>query len=184
MRAGTADGEVLTLDRRIHGTPLRRAVTRTAIVMVILLAIVPPPLVNDFAFWAAMPRARWAWRLRRRVSLPALAACLTATATMTTYVEFRWTDMPHTRMLGFRLTMPHMVIRRWQGAFTGLCRLVRAGWRYFRIPAGLLSLYWRAVLYLFATQTEPVKSQFMSGGGHAQPGPTNYTISICCGNIL
>ncbi len=69
-------------------------------------------------------------------------------------LSFRWTDGAHiARMLGFRRTMPHMVISALAEAFTGLCRLVRQdGAISYQIPGGTaLKLYWRAVLYLFAT---------------------------------
>lgn len=90
-----------------------------------------------------------------RIALLALAACLTATATMTIGpLSFVGLMAPHiARMLGFRRTMPHMVISALAGAFTGLCRLVRQdGAISVSDPGGTaFKLYWRAVLYLFAT---------------------------------
>lgn len=113
------------------------------------------PLVNDFAPGGDAARAVGMALTPSRIALLALAACLTATATMTIGpLSFVGLMAPHiARMLGFRRTMPHMVIRRWQGRFTGLCRLVRQdGAISVSDPGGTaFKLYWRAVFYLFAT---------------------------------
>lgn len=112
-------------------------VTRTAIVMVILLAIVPLcrrwltilPLGGDAARAVGMALTP------SRIALLALAACLTATATMTIGpLSFVGLMAPHiARMLGFRRTMPHMVISALAGAFYWSLPTGAAGWRYFRI---------------------------------------------------
>ncbi|SUG02192.1 iron-hydroxamate transporter permease subunit [Salmonella enterica subsp. enterica serovar Hartford] len=132
-------------------------VTRTAIVMVILLAIVPLcrrwltilPLGGDAARAVGMALTP------SRIALLALAACLTATATMTIGpLSFVGLMAPHiARMLGFRRTMPHMVISALAGAFYWSLPTGAAGWRYFRIRSRrtAFKLYWRAVFYLFAT---------------------------------
>lgn len=132
-------------------------VTRTAIVMVILLAIVPLcrrwltilPLGGDAARAVGMALTP------SRIALLALAACLTATATMTIGpLSFVGLMAPHiARMLGFRRTMPHMVISALAGAFYWSLPTGAAGWRYFRIRSrrDCFQVYRRAVLYLFAT---------------------------------
>ncbi len=126
--------------------------------MVILLAIVPLcrrwltilPLGGDAARAVGMALTP------SRIALLALAACLTATATMTIGpLSFVGLMAPHiARMLGFRRTMPHMVISALAGGrFTGLCRLVRQdGAISVSDPGGAaFKLYWRAVLYLSVT---------------------------------
>ncbi|EBK0970020.1 iron ABC transporter permease [Salmonella enterica] len=130
-------------------------VTRTAIVMAILLAIVPLcrrwltilPLGGDAA------RAVGVALTPSRIALLALAACLTATATMTIGpLSFVGLMAPHiARMLGFRRTMPHMVI----SALAGGVLLVFADWCGrmalfpYQIPAGLLSSFIGAPYFIY-----------------------------------
>ncbi|MBK0366393.1 iron ABC transporter permease [Salmonella enterica] len=130
-------------------------VTRTAIVMVILLAIVPLcrrwltilPLGGDAARAVGMALTP------SRIALLALAACLTATATMTIGpLSFVGLMAPHiARMLGFRRTMPHMVI----SALAGGVLLVFADWCGrmalfpYQIPAGLLSSFIGAPYFIY-----------------------------------
>ncbi|MBJ3592681.1 Fe(3+)-hydroxamate ABC transporter permease FhuB [Salmonella enterica subsp. enterica serovar Saintpaul] len=130
-------------------------VLRTGIVMVILLAITPLcrrwltilPLGGETA-WAvgiALTPAR--------VGLLMLAAALTATATMTIGpLSFVGLMAPHiARMLGFRRTMPHMVI----SALAGGILLVFADWCGrmvqfpYQIPAGLLSTFIGAPYFIY-----------------------------------
>ncbi|EAX4685080.1 Fe(3+)-hydroxamate ABC transporter permease FhuB, partial [Salmonella enterica] len=130
-------------------------VTRTAIVMVILLALVPLcrrwltilPLGGDAARAVGMALTP------SRIALLALAACLTATATMTIGpLSFVGLMAPHiARMLGFRRTMPHMVI----SALAGGVLLVFADWCGrmalfpYQIPAGLLSSFIGAPYFIY-----------------------------------
>ncbi|EJD9743476.1 iron ABC transporter permease, partial [Salmonella enterica subsp. enterica serovar Bareilly] len=130
-------------------------VTRTAIVMVILLTIVPLcrrwltilPLGGDAARAVGMALTP------SRIALLALAACLTATATMTIGpLSFVGLMAPHiARMLGFRRTMPHMVI----SALAGGVLLVFADWCGrmalfpYQIPAGLLSSFIGAPYFIY-----------------------------------
>ena len=94
-----------------------------------------------------------------RIVLLLLAACLTAAATLTIGpLSFVGLMAPHiARMMGFRRTIPHMVI----SGLTGGLLLVFADWCgrmmmfLFQIPAGLLSTFYRrALLYLFAEKAE------------------------------
>ncbi|EMN7476530.1 Fe(3+)-hydroxamate ABC transporter permease FhuB [Salmonella enterica] len=130
-------------------------VTRTAIVMVILLAIVPLcrrwltilPLGGDAARAVGMALTP------SRIALLALAACLTAAATMTIGpLSFVGLMAPHiARMLGFRRTIPHMVI----SALAGGVLLVFADWCGrmalfpYQIPAGLLSSFIGAPYFIY-----------------------------------
>ncbi|EHC74861.1 Ferric hydroxamate ABC transporter permease FhuB, partial [Salmonella enterica subsp. enterica serovar Minnesota str. A4-603] len=87
------------------------------------------------------------------IALLALAACLTATATMTIGpLSFVGLMAPHiARMLGFRRTMPHMVI----SALAGGVLLVFADWCSrmalfpYQIPAGLLSSFIGAPYFIY-----------------------------------
>ncbi|MEG0099088.1 MAG: Fe(3+)-hydroxamate ABC transporter permease FhuB [Citrobacter sp.] len=130
-------------------------VLRTGIVMVILLAITPLcrrwltilPLGGDTARAVGMALTP------SRVGLLMLAAGLTATATMTIGpLSFVGLMAPHiARMLGFRRTMPHMVI----SALAGGVLLVFADWCGrmvlfpYQIPAGLLSTFIGAPYFIY-----------------------------------
>ena len=130
-------------------------VIRTGIVMVILLAITPLcrrwltilPLGGDTA------RAVGIALTPSRVGLLMLAAGLTATATMTIGpLSFVGLMAPHiARMLGFRRTMPHMVM----SALAGGILLVFADWCGrmvlfpYQIPAGLLSTFIGAPYFIW-----------------------------------
>lgn len=130
-------------------------VLRTGIVMVILLAITPLcrrwltilPLGGETA------RAVGIALTPARVGLLMLAAGLTATATMTIGpLSFVGLMAPHiARMLGFRRTMPHMVI----SALAGGILLVFADWCGrmvqfpYQIPAGLLSTFIGAPYFIY-----------------------------------
>ncbi|VFS20348.1 Iron(III)-hydroxamate import system permease protein fhuB [Serratia liquefaciens] len=94
-----------------------------------------------------------------RIVLLLLAACLTAAATLTIGpLSFVGLMAPHiARMMGFRRTLPHMVI----SGLTGGLLLVFADWCGrmmmfpYQIPAGAtVDLYRRALLYLFAEKAE------------------------------
>ncbi len=138
-------------------------VWRTGIVMVILLAITPLcrrwltilPLGGDTARAVGMALTP------TRIALLLLAACLTATATMTIGpLSFVGLMAPHiARMMGFRRTMPHIVI----SALVGGLLLVFADWCGrmvlfpFQIPGGAaVNLYRRAIFYLFVEKAEPL----------------------------
>ncbi|WP_213134458.1 Fe(3+)-hydroxamate ABC transporter permease FhuB [Citrobacter sp. FP75] len=130
-------------------------VLRTGIVMVILLATTPLcrrwltilPLGGDTARAVGMALTP------SRVGLLMLAAGLTATATMTIGpLSFVGLMAPHiARMLGFRRTMPHMVI----SALAGGVLLVFADWCGrmvlfpYQIPAGLLSTFIGAPYFIY-----------------------------------
>ncbi|CAH6144268.1 Iron(3+)-hydroxamate import system permease protein FhuB, partial [Citrobacter koseri] len=130
-------------------------VVRTGIVMVILLAITPLcrrwltilPLGGETA------RAVGIALTPSRVGLLLLAACLTATATMTIGpLSFVGLMAPHiARMLGFRRTMPHMIM----SALAGGILLVFADWCGrmvlfpYQIPAGLLSTFIGAPYFIY-----------------------------------
>ncbi|QLX27773.1 Fe(3+)-hydroxamate ABC transporter permease FhuB [Citrobacter freundii] len=130
-------------------------VLRTGIVMVILLAVTPLcrrwltilPLGGETA------RAVGIALTPSRVALLMLAAGLTATATMTIGpLSFVGLMAPHiARMLGFRRTMPHMVI----SALAGGVLLVFADWCGrmvqfpYQIPAGLLSTFIGAPYFIY-----------------------------------
>ena len=127
----------------------------TGIVMIILLAITPLcrrwltilPLGGDTARAVGMALTP------SRVGLLMLAAGLTATATMTIGpLSFVGLMAPHiARMLGFRRTMPHMVI----SALAGGVLLVFADWCGrmvlfpYQIPAGLLSTFIGAPYFIY-----------------------------------
>lgn len=133
-------------------------VMRTAIVMVILLALVPLcrrwltilPLGGDAARAVGMALTP------SRIALLALAACLTATATMTigplSFVGLMAAAYcADARFSPDDAAYGHLGAGR--GRFTGLCRLVRQdGAISVSDPGGTaFKLYWRAVFYLFAT---------------------------------
>ena len=124
-------------------------------VMIVLLAIVPLcrrwmtilPLGGETARAVGMALTP------TRVALLLLAACLTATATMTIGpLSFVGLMAPHiARMMGFRRTMPHIVM----SALTGGVILVFADWCGrmvlfpYQIPAGLLSTFIGAPYFIY-----------------------------------
>lgn len=130
-------------------------VIHTGIAMVLLLAIVPLcrrwmtilPLGGETA------RAVGVALTPSRIGLLLLAACLTATATMTIGpLSFVGLMAPHiARMMGFRRTMPHIVM----SALTGGMILVVADWLGrmvlfpYQIPAGLLSTFIGAPYFIY-----------------------------------
>lgn len=130
-------------------------VIHTGIAMVLLLAIVPLcrrwmtilPLGGETA------RAVGVALTPSRIGLLLLAACLTATATMTIGpLSFVGLMAPHiARMMGFRRTMPHIVM----SALTGGMILVLADWLGrmvlfpYQIPAGLLSTFIGAPYFIY-----------------------------------
>jgi iron complex transport system permease protein len=130
-------------------------VVSTGIALVVLMAIVPLcrrwltvlPLGGDTARAVGMALTP------SRVGLLLLAACLTATATMTIGpLSFIGLMAPHiARMMGFRRTMPHIVM----SALTGGILLVFADWCGrmvlfpYQIPAGLLSTFIGAPYFIY-----------------------------------
>lgn len=130
-------------------------VIHTGIAMILLLAIVPLcrrwmtilPLGGETA------RAVGVALTPSRIGLLLLAACLTATATMTIGpLSFVGLMAPHiARMMGFRRTMPHIVM----SALTGGVILVVADWLGrmvlfpYQIPAGLLSTFIGAPYFIY-----------------------------------
>ncbi len=130
-------------------------VMQTAVIMVVLLAIVPLcsrwltilPLGGDTA------RAVGVALTPSRIGLLLLASALTATATLTIGpLSFIGLMAPHiARMLGFRRTLPHIVI----SALIGGLILVFADWCGrmimfpFQIPAGLLSTFIGAPYFVY-----------------------------------
>jgi ferric hydroxamate transport system permease protein len=130
-------------------------VMHTGLVMVVLLALAPLcrrwltilPLGGDTA------RAVGIALTPTRVALLLLAASLTATATMTIGpLSFIGLMAPHiARMMGFRRTMPHMIL----SALVGGILLVFADWCGrmilfpYQIPAGLLSTFIGAPYFIY-----------------------------------
>ncbi|ROP58416.1 iron complex transport system permease protein [Enterobacter sp. BIGb0383] len=128
---------------------------KTFAVMVVLLALAPLcrrwltilPLGGETARAVGMALTP------SRVGLLLLAACLTATATMTIGpLSFIGLMAPHiARMMGFRRAMPHMVM----SALIGGVLLVLADWCGrmlmfpFQIPAGLLSTFIGAPYFVY-----------------------------------
>ena len=88
-----------------------------------------------------------------RIGLLLLAACLTAAATLTIGpLSFVGLMAPHiARMMGFRRTMPHIVI----SALIGGLMLVFADWCGrmlmfpYQVPAGLLSTFIGAPYFIY-----------------------------------
>lgn len=127
----------------------------SGMVMVVLLAMVPLcrrwltilPLGGESARAVGMALTP------ARVALLLLAACLTATATLTIGpLSFVGLMAPHiARMMGFRRTMPHIVM----SALTGGVMLVFADWCGrmvlfpYQIPAGLLSTFIGAPYFIY-----------------------------------
>lgn len=130
-------------------------VMRTGLMMVVLLALVPLcrrwltvlPLGSDTARSVGMALTT------SRIGLLLLAAALTATATMTIGpLSFIGLMAPHiARMMGFRRTMPHIVM----SALTGGLLLVFADWCGrmmmfpYQVPAGLLSTFIGAPYFIY-----------------------------------
>ena len=130
-------------------------VVYSGVVMVLLLAITPLfrrwmtilPLGSETARAVGMALTP------SRVGLLLLAACLTATATMTIGpLSFIGLMAPHiARMMGFRRTMPHIII----SAIIGGVMLVLADWLGrmvlfpYQIPAGLLSTFIGAPYFIY-----------------------------------
>lgn len=128
---------------------------RTGAVMIVLLALVPLcrrwltilPLGGEAAHAVGMALTP------TRVGLLLLAASLTATATMTIGpLSFVGLIAPHiARMIGFRRTMPHIVM----SALIGGILLVFADWCGrmvlfpYQIPAGLLSTFIGAPYFIY-----------------------------------
>jgi ferric hydroxamate transport system permease protein len=130
-------------------------VVNTGIAMIVLLMMVPLcrrwmtilPLGGETARAVGMALTP------TRVGLLLLAACLTATATMTIGpLSFVGLMAPHiARMMGFRRTMPHIVM----SALAGGVILVFADWCGrmalfpYQIPAGLLSTFIGAPYFIY-----------------------------------
>ncbi|MGK9174846.1 Fe(3+)-hydroxamate ABC transporter permease FhuB [Yokenella regensburgei] len=130
-------------------------VSRTGLAMIVLLAMVPLcrrwltvlPLGGETARSVGLALTS------SRIALLLLAACLTATATMTIGpLSFIGLMAPHiARMMGFRRTMPHLVI----SALVGGLLLVFADWCGrmmmfpYQIPAGLLSTFIGAPYFIY-----------------------------------
>lgn len=130
-------------------------VMSTGIAMIVLLALVPLcrrwltvlPLGGDTARSVGMALSA------SRIGLLLLAASLTATATLTIGpLSFIGLMAPHiARMMGFRRTMPHIVM----SALTGGILLVFADWCGrmvlfpYQIPAGLLSTFIGAPYFIY-----------------------------------
>ena len=134
-------------------TPER--VVRSGAVMLLLLALAPLcrrwltilPLGGEAARAVGMALTS------SRIVLLLLAACLTAAATLTIGpLSFVGLMAPHiARMMGFRRTLPHMVI----SGLTGGLLLVFADWCGrmimfpYQIPAGLLSTFIGAPYFIY-----------------------------------
>ena len=130
-------------------------VVSTGVAMIILLALVPLcrrwltvlPLGGDTARSVGMALSA------SRIGLLLLAASLTATATLTIGpLSFIGLMAPHiARMMGFRRTMPHIVM----SALMGGILLVFADWCGrmvlfpYQIPAGLLSTFIGAPYFIY-----------------------------------
>ncbi|MDT8698833.1 Fe(3+)-hydroxamate ABC transporter permease FhuB [Kluyvera ascorbata] len=130
-------------------------VVQSAIAMVILLLLVPLcrrwltilPLGGETARSIGMALSP------ARIGLLLLAACLTAAATLTIGpLSFVGLMAPHiARMMGFRSTMPHIVI----SALIGGLMLVFADWCGrmlmfpYQVPAGLLSTFIGAPYFIY-----------------------------------
>lgn len=128
---------------------------RTGIVMVILLALTPlcRRWLTILTLGGDTARAVGMALTPSRIGLLLLAASLTATATMTIGpLSFVGLMAPHiARMLGFRRTMPHIVM---SGLVGGLL-LVFADWCGrmvlfpYQIPAGILSTFIGAPYFIY-----------------------------------
>ncbi len=125
-------------------------VTRTAIVMVILLTLLCRCVaaVNDFASAATGTQRRYAVAYRCRHGV---GGCLTATATMTMSLSFAGLMAPHIARgcLGVAgRCRIWLLVPRAGRAFAIPCRLRRMALFPAQIPKRTVSLHWRAVLYL------------------------------------
>lgn len=158
MLQASGDPRMATILTWISGSTYNASgelVMRSAVVMVVLLALTPLcrrwlmilPLGGESARSVGMALTS------SRVVLLLLAAALTAAATMTIGpLSFVGLMAPHiARMMGFRRTMPHMVI----SALVGGVLLVFADWCGrmvlfpFQIPAGLLSTFIGAPYFIY-----------------------------------
>jgi iron complex transport system permease protein len=158
MLQASGDPRMATILTWISGSTYNASgelVVRSAVVMVVLLALTPLcrrwlmilPLGGESARSVGMALTS------SRVVLLLLAAALTAAATMTIGpLSFVGLMAPHiARMMGFRRTMPHMVI----SALVGGVLLVFADWCGrmvlfpFQIPAGLLSTFIGAPYFIY-----------------------------------
>lgn len=158
MLQASGDPRMATILTWISGSTYNASgelVLRSAVVMVVLLALTPLcrrwlmilPLGGESARSVGMALTS------SRVVLLLLAAALTAAATMTIGpLSFVGLMAPHiARMMGFRRTMPHMVI----SALVGGVLLVFADWCGrmvlfpFQIPAGLLSTFIGAPYFIY-----------------------------------
>ncbi|MDK9603909.1 Fe(3+)-hydroxamate ABC transporter permease FhuB [Lelliottia wanjuensis] len=130
-------------------------VFHSGIAMVLLLAITPlcRRWMTILPLGAETARAVGVALTPSRVGLLLLAACLTAVATMTIGpLSFVGLMAPHiARMMGFRRTMPHIVM----SALVGGMMLVIADWLGrmvlfpYQIPAGLLSTFIGAPYFIY-----------------------------------
>ncbi len=148
-----ADPDVDLGGRHYSATPER--VVRSGAVVLALLALAPLcrrwltilPLGGEAARAVGMALTS------SRIVLLLLAACLTAAATLTIGpLSFVGLMAPHiARMMGFRRTLPHMVI----SGLTGGLLLVFADWCGrmmmfpYQIPAGLLSTFIGAPYFIY-----------------------------------
>ncbi|MDF7761916.1 Fe(3+)-hydroxamate ABC transporter permease FhuB [Kosakonia cowanii] len=158
MLQASGDPRMATILTWISGSTYHASgelVVRSAVVMVVLLALTPLcrrwlmilPLGGESARSVGMALTS------SRIVLLLLAAALTAAATMTIGpLSFVGLMAPHiARMMGFRRTMPHMVI----SALVGGVLLVFADWCGrmvlfpFQIPAGLLSTFIGAPYFIY-----------------------------------
>ncbi len=158
MLQASGDPRMATILTWISGSTYNASgelVVRSAVVMVVLLALTPLcrrwlmilPLGGESARSVGMALTS------SRIVLLLLAAALTAAATMTIGpLSFVGLMAPHiARMMGFRRTMPHMVI----SALVGGVLLVFADWCGrmvlfpFQIPAGLLSTFIGAPYFIY-----------------------------------
>lgn len=140
MLQASGDPRMAQILTRISGSTYNATgsqVVHTGIVMIVLLAIVPLcrrwmtilPLGGDTA------RAVGVALTPTRIALLLLAACLTATATMTIGpLSFVGLMAPHiARMMGFRRTLPHIVISALTGGAIWSLLTGAEGWCCFRI---------------------------------------------------
>ncbi|MBS1204368.1 MAG: iron transporter [Proteobacteria bacterium] len=130
-------------------------VLRSGVMMVILLALTPlcRRWLMILSLGGDTARAVGLALTSSRILLLLLASALTAAATMTIGpLSFVGLMAPHiARMMGFRRTMPHIVI----SALVGGILLVFADWcgrmlKFpFQIPAGLLSTFIGAPYFIY-----------------------------------
>ncbi|WP_142502991.1 Fe(3+)-hydroxamate ABC transporter permease FhuB [Klebsiella sp. 2680] len=135
-------------------------VVRSGIVMLILLGVSPfcRRWLTILPLGAETARAVGMALTWSRIGLLLLAACLTAAATLTIGpLSFVGLMAPHiARMMGFRRTMPHMVM---SGLIGGML-LVFADWCGrmmmfpYQIPAGLLSTFIGAPYFIYLLRNQ------------------------------